>query len=911
MKVNRLLSLILCICVTACSVFVPITEAEEITTYEVSQRVSGLLNAVGVTKPEDNVDKNTLISRGQFAIYAARLIGDNNGESHMYYNDVPVGSFCYDAASVLVKIGALSVGEDKLFNPHNVITYHEACKILVCVLGFKDYAEAHGGYSKGYEYIAMQNDIDYGLVGRDMNYKNVMQMLYNACHVPLLDIQGTVGSYITWEQGSETILSRSRDICYIEGRVDKADDVSIIDETRIGKDLVEINGISFYEGKSGIEEALGYNVEAYYRRTSDDEPGTMIYYYDGSEKQIIDIENFEGYNRGVLTYTDGKNSKKRTIDIDTTAPILLNGRPVKTNITAAFNNTTNGRIEVVFQEDEVSLVHIRRKETIVIRSTNENQQSVWDEYRTGKYFIFDEKEYDRINVYKVNGGEKISFYHMQKGQVLNIYKSLDGKVADVYMSDTSIIGTANQIIDDEVAIDGVFYKINKEMKPYLKLGLGVNACFYLDADGEISAMEPVVDENRFAYIYSVYKSDVGEDTQVKMKVFTAAGNHEILDVKVPVTVDGNRVKTVDGLLAALASSGDMGTYRQLVGIRTNNSGEVSKIDTAAASKVEAEEAGSLVTQLKYTGTATTHRIPSNNPSFELGPIYYRGTKVIVVPEESYSSTDKDLFRSTDKNYFNQVKGYKISSYKTDYTHPYADFIVVREEFTPDRPYGTDMPIMVDEIYTRLDKNGEPVKVIKGVRQGVLYEAECRDNPVFKTIQSNGQPTANIDPGVSIASVDDLRRGDLIRATVGIDGKVALIQVLHDFEENQKPYWYGKNTLYEGTRPGELGNVYQTFSLTAGYVIDVYYDKFRELDWVERPPVVVDLGYSNTTTVDRQFLLASDAITIYDIENDKVFSGTSWEDITTYSSGYGGSYMIAASVNYNSRGMYLYVYPGGE
>ena len=81
--------------------------------------------------------------------------------------------------------------------------------------------------------------------------------------------------------------------------------------------------------------------------------------------------------------------------------------------------------------------------------------------------------------------------------------------------------------------------------------------------------------------------------------------------------------------------------------------------------------------------------------------------------------------------------------------------------------------------------------------------------------------------------------------------------------------------------------------------------------MERPPVVVDLGYSNTTTVDRQFLLATDAVTVYDIEQDKVFSGTSWEDITSYSSGSGGTYMIAASVNYNSRGIYIYVYPGGE
>lgn len=901
---KKLLSLLICICLTVCTVTAPV-EAQY---NEIPERVSGLLNAIGVTRPEDNVDTTATISRGQFAVYAARLAGERFvGESNKYYTDIPEGSFCYNEVSTLVNLGALSVPEDKLFNPNNAVTYSEACKILICVLGFKDYAEAKGGYPAGYEYMVKQSDINMGLDGTEMNLKNAMQMIYNACHVKLLDVSSIKNSYITWVPGQETILSITRDIYCIEGRIDKSDIVSLTDESPLKDGLVEISGVSVYTGETGIEKDLGHYVDAYYLKNSDKD-GTVFYYYDKTETTVIDIDDFDGYNQGVLTYADEKSDKIKTLNIGTDVPILLNGKEVRDDIPSAFNDTNYGHIEVTYYNNEIVLVHIKRAETMVVKYTSESHKMAWDEYRANKHFEFDENNMDRLKLYAVISGTEVTFSHLQKGQVLTIYRSLDGKAAEIYISEATVTGSIEEIKDDEVKIDGVFYKVNKELKDYVNEAIGIQACFYLDAAGAICVMEPIVAENIFAYIYAVAETSSPFDAGIKIKIFTLNSEHRVVDIELPVTVDGDSKKTVDDLLNTLAASGDMGTYRQLVGIKTNSKGKVVQIDTAAASETEAEEKGSLVEQIKYTGATTQFYNSAGYAAFFPAPIMFRDTKVLVVPEESYGTPAETNFKVTDKSYFNKTLGYKISSYKYDTTHKFADIVIVRQE-TVGVLNEADLPIMVDEVYEKLDQNGNPVKVINGLCQGNLYEEECAEDVMFYSVAKTESTFAE-HTETHIASVDDLRRGDLIRTATDVDGRICLIQVLHDFEEHAKPYWFGNGAYAD--RPGELRTVNSKFTLTAGYVIEKWIDKNRSWDPspADRPGIVVDIGYSDTSTIDRTMILSSDSLTVYDIDRDYLYQGRG-DDIIAYLSGCGGTDIFVASQYFEAKGIYIYVYPKGR
>lgn len=904
MKIKRFLSFILALCLTACTITAPAAQVTE-KADTIPENITGLLKTIGVIMPDDK-DTDDVVSRGQFAVYTARLFGDSViGGGKKYYNDVPEGSFCFEAVSLLVELGALSVGSERTFNPHTGITYREACKILMCVLGFKDYAQVKGGYPAGFELVAKQNGLNDDLNGIEMTQANVLKMMYNACFIKVADIIAVDDSYTTREQGNETILSLSRDIYYIKGKVEKHEAASIIDGGFMNDGMVQINGVQMNAGNTGVENLLGHYVEVFFEKPQKDVPGTAVFCNNLTEIVEIDIEDSLGYVNGTLKYYSEKSDRNKQEVIGTKVPVLLNGVPVREKISNAFNDTQYGSISLGYYGNDLIVVHIRRAETMVVRYTNENQKMAWDEYRNSKHFIFDEEKYDRFNMYEAKSGTRVTFNHLQKGHVLTIYKSLDGKTTDVYVSDASITGTINQIKKDEVEIDGIFYEVNKELEQYLKLKTGLRVCVYLDVNGKICVVEPASDTGVIAYLYGYNSNNGPFETSVKIKVFTEAGEHKVVEIKLPVNVDGQRKKTVAELETALLTSGDRGTYRQLVILKFNSNGEVRQIDTAADSVDAAESIGSLVTQVKYTGEETEYFQASGYQSFYPGPVPYKGTKVFVVPEETYASPSELNFRITDKSFFNKTGRQKISSYKIDQTQKYADVIVVRSA-TTGSVYETDMPVMVNEIFEKVDKNGDVVKVINGVQQGALFEGECSPNVVFCGIDK----TVGATPAYTVmTSVDDLQKGDLIRTANDSEGKICLIQVLHDFEENKKPYWFGLGQ-YADTRAGELRSVSAQFTLTAGYVIDKWVDKERKWNTVERPPALVDIGFEDAVDIDRTVVLGSDTVTVYDIENDKIFSG-SCDDITAYNSGYGGSYMFVASVNYSTRGIYIYVYPGGK
>lgn len=905
MKAKRFLALILCICLTACTFTVSAAE----TAYEansIPQNVSGLLNAIGITGSDDNVNYDAPVSRGQFAVYAARLAGEQfKGESSKYYTDVPEGSFCYDEVSMLVELGALTVGENRIFNPGNAVTYTEACKILMCVLGYREYSEARGGYPVGYEYAAREVDLHVGLNGSVMDMANTLQMLYNACHAPMADISAIKDSQVSWVQGTQTILSVSRNIHFVEeGLVEKTDSVSLVDDTVLKKDTVQVDGVQLYAGQSDIDTRLGHYVDVYYHKTTDSVPGTVLYLYDATETLVIDIENFNGYSEGVLNYYDEESGKKDSLRIDADVPVLLNGKPVKSGISDEFKATQYGHILVDYYRNEIVMVHIKRMKTIVVKYTDELKKAVWDEYRAEAYFIADEEKMDKLSIYDSASGTKVGFSHIQAGQVLNVYLSSDGRTAEVYASKTYITGSVTSIADDEIFIDGIAYEINEELKPYINITLGMNARFYFDAYEKICALVPVVNENMLSYLYAVGNNTNTFGTEIQIKVFTFSNEHKILTIKLPVVIDGTKRKTVDDFLNALAVSGDMGTYRQLVRINADSNGIVKSIDTAAASKEDREEEGSLVETLKYTGVGTQFYNSSTiTPSFYPEPIMFRHTKVVIVPEETIENPKEEQFRLTDKGFFSQNVAFKISAYKLDFTHPFADVIVMRRTKTG-RISDASSPIMVDQIYQKLDKDGDVVWAIKGLQSGLPYESECANDPDFYRIDKSLNHTLYTETDIS--AVTDLSRGDVIRVANDVDGKICEIQIIYDFVKNTPPYWFGNG--YYDDKPGELRHVNHQFTATFGHVVDKWVDPNRQWDniTVDRPSPVLYIGYTDTATVDRQVCMASSLIMVYDVNDDRVFQGT-WDDVVGYNSGFGGSDVIITYSYFTPKALMVYRY----
>lgn len=78
--------------------------------------------------------------------------------------------------------------EISVFNPEDNITYQDALKVLVCVLGYEPFAEMNGGYPAGYVNAAKRYKIlDKNFKGEDyITRGEAAEAVHNALYIPLM-----------------------------------------------------------------------------------------------------------------------------------------------------------------------------------------------------------------------------------------------------------------------------------------------------------------------------------------------------------------------------------------------------------------------------------------------------------------------------------------------------------------------------------------------------------------------------------------------------------------------------------------------------------------------------------------------------------------------------------------------------
>ena len=89
---------------------------------------------------------DAVVTRKLAALYVARMLNiDNKMSDVRYFVDVENEQFATYAINNLVERGIIAVPDNKQFRPDANVTYEEMLKMLVCALGYDQYAELNGG----------------------------------------------------------------------------------------------------------------------------------------------------------------------------------------------------------------------------------------------------------------------------------------------------------------------------------------------------------------------------------------------------------------------------------------------------------------------------------------------------------------------------------------------------------------------------------------------------------------------------------------------------------------------------------------------------------------------------------------------------------------------------------------------
>jgi len=133
---------------------------------------------------------NGYITRAEMAkiICAADGLGAR-AQTDTAFLDVPESHWASGYIAAADKLGFLSGNGDGTFSPENNVTYEQAVKMAMSLLGYDAAAEEKGGYPAGYLAVAANTDVLYGVrgnTGDPMRRGDIAILVSNALDTPIM-----------------------------------------------------------------------------------------------------------------------------------------------------------------------------------------------------------------------------------------------------------------------------------------------------------------------------------------------------------------------------------------------------------------------------------------------------------------------------------------------------------------------------------------------------------------------------------------------------------------------------------------------------------------------------------------------------------------------------------------------------
>ena len=272
----------------------------------------GIINGYddGTFKPEGQ------ITRAEFTKMIVTALGKGDAMTEpKEFSDVSEHWARYNIKTAY-DLGIINGFEDGTFKPDDQVTYEQALKMIVCTLGYVDFAEAKGGYPTGYTTQAEDMDITKGVTGQKYNEPALRQVISQVVYNSLEIEKREKNMKDMWELSGKTILKNDLKIHKINGILTGVEDLTTDDCTQQllnDQMCVKANGIEYIIDTrnyteitiAGLQNYVGNEVTVYYReQRSGADKYLVVFDTETVENEIttISYEDIIDYNGTNLRY---------------------------------------------------------------------------------------------------------------------------------------------------------------------------------------------------------------------------------------------------------------------------------------------------------------------------------------------------------------------------------------------------------------------------------------------------------------------------------------------------------------------------------------------------------------------------------------------------------------------------------
>lgn len=710
---------------------------------------------------DGNFYPDNAITRAEMVAVALRMIRLDNPVADTVYRqsftDVPKEHWAYGAVETASALGMVNGYPDGTFLPEKPVTYQEAIKIFVSLLGYEPAAKAKGGYPQGYMAIAMQEDI-IRLSGVSMtepaSRAAIAVMAYNT-------LQSEMMKESHYNSNGEIVYSVSDDIMldiYFNSKSDKGLVTATYVEGLYGEKTdegkIEIDNV-IYRCDIDYADLLGCRVQFFYMEDGNDrEIVSIVEDTTRHEKIVVNsdmIEAFTGVytSKGSFTYYTSKAPRKvKNVKLSPAMSLIYNNEYIPYNNLGAIDlDNITGTVELIDNDRDglFDCVKILSYTDYYVNnvSVNEDTKYITDGISAGLVYEI-EDVYEKITM----NGSRIDFASIPKESIISAAVSSDGEAVEIVVSEFAVEGeiTAKSTDEDNeyIWIGDSEYTLSKAAPSiYVDTDMGTKGVFRMNFLGEVAYCSGEGDDGeRYGYLSTVAKkSGIGDTVEVRM--LTSDNQFVILTV-------ADKVKLYDkGVLVNITSSEFYDRFHheptfndtrqaitQVVKYKLNSDGELSLMRTAAETPSTEEFSYGYINPV--SGEAEGRRFYSNRLFLQK----YQITDDTVCFKIPWTNEGEDYTRYESgkaTRYFSDGSNYQVLLF--DVNEEKQIGAVMYTVTGQDKEFffsiSSNSPVMiVDGMHYVTDKDtGETNAVISGLVDGE-YTSEIIDDEYIGKMNAN-------------------------------------------------------------------------------------------------------------------------------------------------------------------------------
>lgn len=707
---------------------------------------------------DGNFYPDNAITRAEMVAVALRMIRlDNPVSGNVYgqsFSDVPKEHWAYSVVETASALGIINGYPDGTFLPEKKVSYQEAIKIFVSLLGYEPAAKAKGGYPQGYMAIAMQEDL-IRLQGVSMTYPAsraaIAVMAYNTLQSKMMtESHYSSNGEIVYSVSDNTMLD-----IYFNSKSDKGLVTATHVEGLYGKKTdegkIEIDNV-IYRCDIDYADLLGCRVQFFYIEDgSDKEIVSIVEDTTRHDKLVVNSDMIKAFTgiyttNGVFTYYQNKTPRKlKSVKLSPGMSLIYNNEYIPyDNLGAIDLDINTGTVELIDNDRDgmFDCVKILSYTDYFVNTVTQNEETKYITDGSGAGLVYEIKDvYEKITL----NGARIDFENIPKECIVSAAVSADGKAVVIVVSEYEVEGEITSISTDDgteyIWINDAEYVVSKGAPDrYVDTDLGTAGIFKLNFLGEVSYSSSEEDDGeRYGYLTHVER--YGRNVEVRMLtennqfvILTVADKVKFYDQGVETSITDSEF--YEKFYREPVYNDVREAQTQVVKYKLNSDGELSLMRTASHTPSTEEFSYGYINPV--SGEAEGKRYYANRLFLQSYQIT-DDTVCFEIPW-TYEGQDYTRFRSgkapaffSDGNYY-QVLLFDVNEEKQIGAVMYTRSEIIKEfSFT----LSSNSPVMIVESMRHVTDNetGETNAVISGLVDGE-YTSEIIDPEFIGSMNSN-------------------------------------------------------------------------------------------------------------------------------------------------------------------------------